>query len=441
MSTIKVINAIHPTGSTTNLVLDNAGNVAVGGTALTVNGVAVPAVAPGTAGNVLTSNGTAWTSAAATGISTGSIITYGSSSTPSGYLPCDGSTYTKSSYTALSTVLGSIMANTFTRTATASNNYARVAVANGKVFIVGAYSISAGSGSNGGYYSADNGVTWTTITATIGGNVAWNGTRYVAGGGFVGGCCGFPPGIWHSTNGTTWTNVTTNVNYSATGPAWTGSRFVVLNYTTTPTSYSTDGLTWTAGGALPASFYAQDVAYGNSTLVAIGRTSSSGTGTAKIATSPDGTTWTSRTPHANMLGLAGITFQNSQFIVTDATNNIFTSSDGITWTQKYSYSATTSPFSNAGASPVNRVAYNAADARYYFASSYSTDLITWYRVPYSQVYASTIGQMGECASDGTRLYNTYGAVYNPLPYNTSTQFIVPNFAITVTAGAYYYIKT
>ncbi len=397
---------------------------------------------PSTAGNVLTSDGTNWVSQApASSVATGTIVTYGSSSTPSGYLACDGSTYTKSSYTALSTVLGNVMSNTFTRTATASNSYSRVAVANGKIFIVGAYSISGGSGSNGGYYSADNGVTWTTITAAIGGNVAWNGTRYVAGKGYVGGCCGFPAGIFYSTNGTSWTSVTTGVNFSATGPAWTGSRFVVLNFTSNLTAYSTDGITWSAGGALPASFWAQDVAYGNSTLVAVGRTTSSGTGTAKIATSTDGTTWTSRTPHANMLGLAGITFQNSQFIVTDATNNIFTSSDGITWTQKYSYSATTSPFSNAGASPVNRVAYNAADARYYFASSYSTDLITWYRVPYSQVYASTIGQMGECASDGTRLYNTYGAVYNPLPYNTSTQFIVPNFAITVTAGAYYYIKT
>jgi len=30
MSTIKVINAIHPTGSTNNIVLDNAGNATIG---------------------------------------------------------------------------------------------------------------------------------------------------------------------------------------------------------------------------------------------------------------------------------------------------------------------------------------------------------------------------------------------------------------------------
>jgi len=78
MSTIKAINVQHPSSATTNLVNDSSGNVAVGnnltvaGTATitgatTVGGVAVVAVAPSTNGNVLTSNGTAWTSAAPAG--------------------------------------------------------------------------------------------------------------------------------------------------------------------------------------------------------------------------------------------------------------------------------------------------------------------------------------------------------------------------------------
>ena len=71
MSTLKTINVIHPSGSTNNIVNDASGNVTVGnnltvtGTA-TVGGTAVVAVAPGTSGNLLTSNGSAWTSAAAT---------------------------------------------------------------------------------------------------------------------------------------------------------------------------------------------------------------------------------------------------------------------------------------------------------------------------------------------------------------------------------------
>ena len=72
MSTLKSINVQHPSASTTNIVNDASGNVAVGnnltvaGTA-TVAGVAAIAVAPSTSGNVLTSNGTAWTSAAPSG--------------------------------------------------------------------------------------------------------------------------------------------------------------------------------------------------------------------------------------------------------------------------------------------------------------------------------------------------------------------------------------
>ena len=83
MSTAKVINVQHPSASTTNIVNDASGNVAVGNNltvagsstitgnetvtgTLTVGGVAAVAVAPGTSGNVLKSNGTIWQSAAPT---------------------------------------------------------------------------------------------------------------------------------------------------------------------------------------------------------------------------------------------------------------------------------------------------------------------------------------------------------------------------------------
>jgi hypothetical protein len=78
MSTLKSVNVIHPSSAVNNIVNDASGNVAVGnnltvaGTATltgatTVGGVAVVAVAPSTNGNVLTSNGTIWTSAAPSG--------------------------------------------------------------------------------------------------------------------------------------------------------------------------------------------------------------------------------------------------------------------------------------------------------------------------------------------------------------------------------------
>ena len=78
MSTLKSVTILHPSSAVNNIVNDASGNVAVGnnltvaGTATitgatTVGGVAVVAVAPSTNGNVLTSNGTAWTSAAPSG--------------------------------------------------------------------------------------------------------------------------------------------------------------------------------------------------------------------------------------------------------------------------------------------------------------------------------------------------------------------------------------
>lgn len=443
MSTIKVINAIHPTGSTTNLVLDNAGNVAVGGTALTVNGVAVPAVAPGTAGNVLTSNGTAWTSAATAGISTGSIITYGSSSTPSGYLACDGSTYTKSSYTALSTVLGNVMSNTFTRTFT-NTIPVLAAYANSRIFLMR-------MDGNGAWVSSDSGVTWTSISNPIGNNVVWNGTRYVASGMYYNGCL-WAAGVYYSTNSTTWTIATTNVNYAAVGSVWTGSRFVVAQFAGTATSYSTDGVTWTAGGTT-TSVNPIDLAYGNSIIVCIG------TSTNKIATSTDGSTWTNRTAPAGLQTPRGISYVNNQFVIVDSSGNLATSTDGITWTLTYTQSSTSAlaPYflnypNQSGTIVPQRVAYNTADSRYYYGSCYSTNLTSWSVVPYSSAYgsyypsggypdASYVGRMYNAVSDGTRLYNPYGAVYNPYPYTTATQFIVPNLSSQTSGGTYYYIKT
>jgi len=135
MSTIKVINAIHPTGSTNNIVLDNAGNVAVGnnvtvaGTATvsgaatvtgnltvtsstaTVGGVQVVAVAPGTNGNVLTSNGTTWVSSApasggVTSLTAGNGITVSAST---GAVTVSQDIYTGSSSTNTSYPIGTCL--------------------------------------------------------------------------------------------------------------------------------------------------------------------------------------------------------------------------------------------------------------------------------------------------------------------------------------------
>jgi microcystin-dependent protein len=63
-------------------------------------------VAPGTSGNVLTSNGTAWTSAAATTIPSGSMQMWPTATAPTGYLLCAGAAVSRTTYAALYAVIG-----------------------------------------------------------------------------------------------------------------------------------------------------------------------------------------------------------------------------------------------------------------------------------------------------------------------------------------------
>lgn len=70
---------------------------------------AVQFVAPGTTGHVLTSNGTTWTSAApstASAAPVGSVVMYGGGSAPTGWLLCDGSAVSRTTYSDLFAVVG-----------------------------------------------------------------------------------------------------------------------------------------------------------------------------------------------------------------------------------------------------------------------------------------------------------------------------------------------
>ena len=99
-------NVVDVTNHMTSLTLGSALPVASGGTGsttLTANNVllgngtsALQAVAPGSSGNILTSNGTTWTSAAPTAFLTGMIILWSGSiaSIPAGFALCDGASGT-----------------------------------------------------------------------------------------------------------------------------------------------------------------------------------------------------------------------------------------------------------------------------------------------------------------------------------------------------------
>ena len=102
-----------------SLTLGSALPVASGGTAATSftansvilgNGTGALSgnlVAPSTSGNVLTSNGTTWTSAAApAGTPTGGLMMWPTASAPSGWLLCNGAAVSRSTYSGLYAVVG-----------------------------------------------------------------------------------------------------------------------------------------------------------------------------------------------------------------------------------------------------------------------------------------------------------------------------------------------
>lgn len=92
------------TGATTL----TANNVILG------NGTSAPTfVAPGTSGNLLTSNGTTWQSTTpAASLPTGALCPYAGSSAPTGYLLCDGSSVSSSTYLALHAVISNTYGGT-----------------------------------------------------------------------------------------------------------------------------------------------------------------------------------------------------------------------------------------------------------------------------------------------------------------------------------------
>jgi len=98
-------------------------------------------------------------------------------------------------------------------------------------------------------------------------------------------------------------------------------------------SYSSDGITWTSGGYLGS----ERVTFGNGQFVAVGYSivGSPGVPTSFIHTSPDGVTWTSRTPSEAMY-FQDISFGNGLYVAVAniGTNRIMTSPDGITWTSR-----------------------------------------------------------------------------------------------------------
>jgi hypothetical protein len=131
-----------------------------------------------------------------------------------------------------------------------------------------------------------------------------------------------------SSDGITWTLRSLPVT-STHAVGFGNGKFVLPNGSIVQTS--TDGITFaTSSSASTRSWKA--VTYGNGLYVAV---ASDGTISNSVMTSPDGTTWTSRT--STLTNLWSVTYGSGLFVAVSgdtSTSNVMTSPDGINWTTR-----------------------------------------------------------------------------------------------------------
>jgi len=136
------------------------------------------------------------------------------------------------------------------------------------------------------------------------------------------------------TPGVNWTNTLAGSGNQINQIAYNGTNLWVAVGNSGVLYTSPDGTTWTSRTSnFGGSNNIQDVAFGNGLWVAVG---TNGT----IITSSDGTTWTARTSNMSTNTIYAVTYANSLWVAVGAgggttnTGGIIYSSDGTTWTRK-----------------------------------------------------------------------------------------------------------
>lgn len=332
------------------------------------------------------------------------------------YLPCDGATYLKSSYSDLADEIGPLCDAVWTeRTSSFSSSGIYGAAYGAGMYVT--------CGASNKVASSPDGITWTQRTSglstgDINAAIYADGRFVVAGQG--GGCA-------YSANGTSWTVGGAIGGITTQGLAYGAGLYVAVGNVgqlyTSPTA-----VTWTSRTSSFSSSGILCVTYAAGTFVA-------GGANGKIATSPDGIVWTQATsPFGASDSVARVLHDGAQFVaVAQASGNlnkIASSPDGVTWTL---LSTLSTPGYNA-----NGFAF---DAGLYVLSAGSQvytsfDCVTWRLDPTTQTGVNSLnlvaagGLFLNCGSTG-KLFTSPG-----LTYDISTQFVTPVVAAEYGLTAY-----
>jgi hypothetical protein len=246
-------------------------------------------------------------------------------------------------------------------------------------------------------YSTNDGTSWTTGTLPTLTTVAWDDVTY-GNGVFVGAAVKGTDSnaLVTSPDGVTWTAraVPTVTNSSGWYVYFANGLFFLFMQFDSGSVYrgncfkSTDGVTWTAV-TMPGGFSGgAQVVYGNGVYLAMG------IGSATVAKSTDGTTWSVA---QSAIQFNSIAFGASVFVGVDASGNVHTSSDGVTWT------ARSTPISNDA---LTVTFCNGLFCAFLVSTSYyltSADGITWLQNAYASSFKYQLG-------------------YQPVPVNATTIF-------------------
>lgn len=359
-------------------------------------------LAAGTAGKVLTSNGAAapsWETPSS--LPVGALQYFGGTTTttypdPATWLECDGSIYNKSTYTELSTKLGSVIDGLNSGVSYGINPHH--GITRGVAYVNSLYFVG-GTAPNGLFTSTDT-ITWTSRTTSVpfqsmafnGSNrymfvEPYNGTGYTStdlvtftsmasptyggfndiaygAGLFVGGYI-FNQ-LFTSTDGATWTSRTSNIG-SAGGNRYLNTVDFINDYFFVGSnegyiSTSTNGTSWSASGNIPSGGNITGFAFGAGVYVAVSDNGS-------ISSSSNRTTWTAQLNGAG--SFYDVIFANNIFVATCDNGKAYRSTDGATWVA----------YATGGGSTMYSVAYG-GNSKWYVSGEYgqlctSTDAITW----------------------------------------------------------------
>jgi hypothetical protein len=404
------------TGVTGTLPVANGGT---GAATLTANNVllgngtsALQVVAPGTTGNVLTSDGTTWASSpidVPPSLPVGALQYFAGATTTTypgeEWLLCDGSILTQTAYSELFSKVGLIADGPSTwvsRTSGTTTDIRALAYGDG-AFVY--------ANESGEVRTSTDAITWTARTSgtasQINSLIYGNGIFVYAGRGGV---------LATSTDAITWTARTSGTTSEINALVYDNGIFVYAGEGGVLRT-STDAITWTARTSGTTNFI-RALAYGDGAFVY------AGTG-GVLRTSTNGITWIVRSSGTTS-NIFALNYGNGAFVYAGAGGVLATSTNGIAWSPRLSqtsYDIQALTYAN------NTFVYGAGNG----VLATSTDAIAWNSRTSgtaSIIQALTYG-------NGTFVYAGAGGVLATSPdfnYNTSTEFVLPFKTINIATG-------